>query len=147
MMDTRSIIRHAVTGFLLVLACDSGSARAAGGKETTVLATPLPNAPGLELDSIVVTYAPGAKSPPHVHDASAFVYVLSGKVRSKIAGQAVRVYRKGDAWFEPPGTHHEISENASVTEPALLLVVFIARPGARLSHPPHAPIARPAGGI
>jgi quercetin dioxygenase-like cupin family protein len=112
------------------------AAFAAGGAESPVLETPLPNAPGLQLKAITVTYAPGAKSRPHVHDASVFVYVLSGTVRSRIAGQPVHLYRAGESWFEPPGTHHLVSENASESEPARLLVVFVARPEAALTHSP-----------
>jgi quercetin dioxygenase-like cupin family protein len=34
----------------------------------------------------------------------------------------VQVYHAGESWTEPPGADHEISENASSTEPASLLV-------------------------
>ena len=29
------------------------------------------------------------------------------------------------SWFESPGGHHRVSENASATEPARLLAVFV----------------------
>jgi hypothetical protein len=29
-------------------------------------------------------------------------------------------------WTEPPGSHHQISENASTTEPASLLAISVA---------------------
>jgi len=43
------------------------------------------------------------------------------------------VYRAGDSFFEPPGSEHLLSENASATEPASLLAVHIADDGAGLT--------------
>ena len=70
---------------------------------------------------------------PHRH-GSAFVYayVLQGTVRSRLAGEPVRTYHQGQNWFEQPGAHHLLTENASRTEPARLLVVFVADTGAKL---------------
>ncbi len=90
-----------------------------------VLTANIPNAPGQMLRSITVTYGPGDKSTPHRHEASAFVYVLSGQIRSQVGEAPVRVYGVGDSFFEPAGARHGISENASDTEPATFLVVFI----------------------
>lgn len=100
--------------------------------DTSVVTKPLamsrlPNAPGKSLKTIAVSYAPGAKSPPHRHAASAFVYaqVLEGAIRSQVDGHEIRTYQVGESWTESPGDHHLISENASMTDPAKLLVVFI----------------------
>jgi quercetin dioxygenase-like cupin family protein len=84
---------------------------------------------------VVVEYAPGGKSSPHRHDASAsvFAYVLSGSIRSQVTGGKTEVYRAGQGRFEPPGAHHVIGENASATEPASLLAVFVADANANLT--------------
>ncbi|MET4118247.1 quercetin dioxygenase-like cupin family protein [Bradyrhizobium sp. JR1.5] len=37
----------------------------------------------------------------------------------------MRIYRAGESWSEPPGVTHSISRNASTTEPAKLLAVFV----------------------
>ncbi|WP_144403743.1 cupin domain-containing protein, partial [Caballeronia zhejiangensis] len=37
-----------------------------------------------------------------------------------------RVYHAGESFFEEPGAVHRISRNASTTNPAKLLAVFIA---------------------
>jgi quercetin dioxygenase-like cupin family protein len=37
----------------------------------------------------------------------------------------VRVYRAGESWSEPPRARHPIRRNASKTEPAKLLTVFV----------------------
>lgn len=85
------------------------------------------NVPGKTMTALVVDYAPGGKSPPHRH-GSAFVvgYVLSGAIRSKINNGEERVYRAGEHWTEKPGVRHTVSENASETEPAKLLAIFVA---------------------
>jgi quercetin dioxygenase-like cupin family protein len=45
----------------------------------------------------------------------------------------VKVYKAGESFFEPPGSEHLVSENASATEPASLLAVFVADDGAQLT--------------
>jgi quercetin dioxygenase-like cupin family protein len=44
-----------------------------------------------------------------------------------------RIYRAGESFFEPPGSIHLVSENASATEPAALLAIFIADDGVTLT--------------
>lgn len=98
----------------------------------------LPNVPGKQLVSVVVDYPPGTKSQPHHHAPSAFIYayVVSGSVRSQLEGEATpRVYRAGESWFENPGAHHIVSENASDTQPAKLLAVFVVDANATLTIP------------
>ena len=87
----------------------------------------IPNIPGKSIVAVVVNYAPGAKSVSHRHAKSAFIraYVLSGAVRSQVDDEPVKVYRAGESWFENPGAHHKVSENASTTEPAQLLAIFV----------------------
>lgn len=89
------------------------------------------NVPGKRLVSLIVDYPPDARSVPHRHAGSAFIYahVLSGEIRSQVNDGPVRVYRPGEGWFENPGSHHRVSENASKTEPARLLAVFIVDEG------------------
>jgi len=87
----------------------------------------IPNIPGKSLIAVVVSYTPGAKSSSHHHAGSAFIYayVLSGAIRSQVDDEPVKVYRTGESWYEDPGAHHKVSENASATEPAQLLAVFV----------------------
>jgi len=87
----------------------------------------IPNIKGKSMVAVVVTYHPGAKSMSHRHAGSAFIYayVLSGSIRSKVDDQPAKVYRTGEAFYEDPGSHHVISENASQSEPASLLAVFV----------------------
>jgi quercetin dioxygenase-like cupin family protein len=77
--------------------------------------------------ALEVEYAPGAASPSHTHAKSAFIYayVISGAIESKVNDGATRIYRAGESWSEAPGATHSISRNASKTEPAKLLAVFV----------------------
>ena len=87
----------------------------------------LPNAAGKSMIAVVVSYPPGAKSASHRHAPSAFIYahVLSGSIRSRVDDQPAKVYAVGEGFYESPGAHHWVSENASDTEPASLLAVFV----------------------
>lgn len=88
---------------------------------------PIPNSAGKSLIAVEVDYPPGAGSVPHAHAKSAFIYayVVSGAVESKVDDGDVHVYRAGESWSEPPGAKHLVSRNASKTQPAKLLAVFV----------------------
>lgn len=96
-------------------------------KVTQIFDRELPNVPGKSLRAVLVEYGPGAASPSHRHPASAFIYatVLEGEIRSKVNDNPERVYKAGEAWTEQPGDHHQVSANASTTEPAKLLAIFV----------------------
>jgi quercetin dioxygenase-like cupin family protein len=51
--------------------------------------------------------------------------VLSGAIRSQVGDEPAKVYQVGEGFYEVPGAHHRISENASKTKPASLLAVFV----------------------
>jgi quercetin dioxygenase-like cupin family protein len=87
----------------------------------------LTNVPGKAMIAVEVIYAPGQASPPHHHAKSAFImaYVISGAIVSQVEGQPERTYRPGETWYENPGDHHVVSRNASATEPAKMLAVFV----------------------
>ena len=106
------------------------SAEAASQERQTI--TPafreaIPNIPGKSLVAIVVNYPPNGATPAHYHPRSAFVtgYVLSGSIRSQVNDGKTQVFRAGESWTEPPGAYHPISANASATEPASLLAIFV----------------------
>jgi quercetin dioxygenase-like cupin family protein len=87
----------------------------------------LPGVPGKSIKGVLVEYGPGGSSPAHTHARSAIIYatVLEGRVRSKVNDGPERVYGVGENWTELPGDHHVVSANASATEPAKLLAVFV----------------------
>lgn len=91
----------------------------------------IPNIPGKSLIAAVVTYPPNGASPSHHHAKSAFIYayILEGEIRSSVDGSAPKIYKAGESFYEDPGSHHAISENASKTKPAKLLAVFVVDSG------------------
>lgn len=121
-------------GTALVRAVRAGSA----GHDHTVFSAQLPNVPGKTLTAVVVEYEPGGTSAAHRHAGSVLAYVLSGEIRSQNSATGpVRVYRAGETFFEPPGSTHLVSANASDTKPASLLAVFVADDHAQLTQPAH----------
>jgi quercetin dioxygenase-like cupin family protein len=130
-----------VVGAVLFAAavCNAGAAvnaayTDADGTAKQVRSEALPNVPGKNLTAVLVTYPPGGKSSKHHHAGSVFAYVISGAIRSKVSGQGpAKVYQAGESFFEPPGSEHLVSENASANEPASLLAVFVADGGAKLT--------------
>ena len=96
-------------------------------KVTLVYEHALPNVPGKSIKGVLVEYGPGGSSPAHTHPKSAFIYatVLEGAIRSSVNDGPVVTYRTGQSFSEMPGDRHSVSENASKTEPAKLLAVFV----------------------
>jgi quercetin dioxygenase-like cupin family protein len=103
---------------------DASDSRA---KVTLVYDHVLPNVPGKSIRGVLVEYAPGGASPAHTHPKSAFIYatVLAGAIRSQVNDGPVKTYRAGESFSEFPGDRHRVSANASATEPARLLAVFV----------------------
>jgi quercetin dioxygenase-like cupin family protein len=96
-------------------------------KVTLVFDHVLPNVPGKSMRGVLVEYQPGGLSAAHTHPASAFIYatVLEGAIRSQVNDGPVTVYHAGESFAELPGDHHSVSANASDTQPARLLAVFV----------------------
>ena len=110
-----------------VLAGGSAAADDAKSKVTLVYDHALPNVPGKSIRGVLVEYQPGGSSPAHTHAPSAFIWatVLEGAIRSQVNDGPVTVYRAGESFSESPGDRHGVSANASDTEPARLLAVFV----------------------
>lgn len=76
-----------------------------------------------------VDYPPGRVGMAHRHPGFTLAYVLQGAVIAKITGQEERTFTAGQMFFEPPGSVHEVSKNASQTQPARLLAMNFAKKG------------------
>jgi quercetin dioxygenase-like cupin family protein len=120
---------------LSALLC-AASPAAFGEQIKPVFQHELPNEAGKVLSVVEVDLAGGTKAGAHRHgEAFVYAYVLSGTVRSQLAGEPVRTYRAGEGWFEPPGARPLLTENQSRTTPARLLVAFVASAGESLKTP------------
>jgi quercetin dioxygenase-like cupin family protein len=93
----------------------------------------LPNVPGKRVTVLRVFYGPGGFTRPHRHAGSVTAYVSKGEIRSQLGGGPVETFTVGQSFFEPPGSTHLVSANASTTEPAELIAVFVADEGAQLT--------------
>ncbi len=88
-----------------------------------------------EVTVSVVDYAPGRVGKVHHHAGFVLAYVLEGMIVTKISGQEEKTYQPGEMFYEPPGSTHEVSRNASETQPAKLLAMIFAKKGVPLTMP------------
>ncbi len=122
---------------LLDLAASAAHAQAppAGGAapRPPVFKRDLPNVSleGWEVTVSHVDYPPGRVGQPHQHRGFLFAYVLEGSVVAQVIGEGVsdevRTYRTGEMFYEPIGATHQVSRNASETQPARLLAINLAK--------------------
>jgi quercetin dioxygenase-like cupin family protein len=123
----RFIYTLIVCALITTIGVGSGIAADKNAKVTLVYEHALPNVPGKSIKGVLVEYGPGGTSSAHTHPKSAFIYatVLEGAIRSSVNNGLVVTYHTGQSFSEMPGDLHSISENASKTEPAKLLAVFV----------------------
>ena len=107
--------------------------RSAGIKSTIASQEKLAHVAGKTVTVEIVEFPPLAFAPEHHHAGSVTVYVLSGIVRSQIAGEPAMDYHAGQSFFEPAGAVHLFAENPSATEPAKFMAIHIADDGAQLT--------------
>lgn len=86
----------------------------------------IPNCPGKTIVALQVSFPPNGSTPPHTH-AGAFVCVnvISGYVYNKMNDNPMEIFGPGECFKENPGCRHRISENASATEPAVIVATMI----------------------
>src|SRR5262245_44787160 len=91
---------------------------------------------GWEVTVSHVDYPPGRVGAIHHHAGFVLAYVLEGSVVTKISGQGEeKTYTVGQMFYEQPGATHEVSKNASQTQPAKLLAMIFAKKGSVLTTP------------
>lgn len=93
---------------------------------------------GKRMTVVEVIFPPGVVVDSHRHPGSVFAYVLSGAVRSQLAGEdEPTIYQAGQSWYEPPGARHIVNDNPSPDEPARLLAILFGDDEAELLLPDH----------
>lgn len=100
-----------------------------------VLAEALPkmDAEHLKATLVEVNYGPGESSAPHSHPCPVIGYVVAGTLRTQVRGEAEVVYKAGESFYEAANGVHEVSANASATEPAKFAAFFVCDHDAPLS--------------
>ena len=129
---------------LLTLISSTGAAPADQPQITLapLLKQELADLPGKEIVMVTVRYLPGGSSLPHRHDAHVFVYVLEGAFKTQIAGHDPVTLTVGQVFYESPQDIHQMSANASLTEPAKILVFWLKDKDKPLSRPASAQTSR-----
>lgn len=115
-----------------VLACGAFAASptsAADAIVTPLMTKALAEYPGKEVLMISVDYPPGSVDPVHRHDAHSFIYVLDGSIVMQVKGGNEVTLTAGQTFYEGPDDIHVIGRNASKTQPAKFLVVFVKKEG------------------
>lgn len=123
------------------LLASAGHAEAQGAQtppapQPPVFVQSLPNVSldGWEVTVSHVDYPPGRVGNAHHHAGFVLAYVLQGSIVTKISGQGPeKTYNVGQMFYEQPGATHEVSRNASQTEPARLLAMIFAKKGSTLT--------------
>ncbi|WP_457266134.1 cupin domain-containing protein [Pseudomonas sp. P5_C3] len=120
---------------LALISCASAFAHDPSEKVTVLQDEMLKNVPGKKALMIEVDYQPGQSSIAHKHDGTTMAYVISGEITSQVKGQPAKTYKPGEFWYEPAGSEHMVSKNASATKPAKLLVFMVLAPDEKVLIP------------
>lgn len=118
----------------VVITCSSLAAPCVHSAEQAVvkplMTKALADYPGKELLMITVEYPPGSVDPVHRHDAHALIYVLEGSIVMQVKGGKEVTLTRGQTFYEGPNDVHVVGRNASATQPAKFVVVFLKKEGA-----------------
>jgi len=118
-----------------ILGCAAVAHRAAAADTPHAIVTPLlskefANIPGKEGTMLLVEFPPGSVDAVHRHDAHVFVYVLEGSIMMGVKGSKEVTLTAGQTFYENPNDIHTVGRNASTTESAKFLAVFVKDQGA-----------------
>lgn len=139
-MDRRELLQAgltAIAGTVTLGVVDAAAQAPAAATQSKPLGAHPLGAPfdGWTGTMLEVTYPPGAVSASHQHPGPTFGYVVRGRIRWAIDGEPAKVLEAGQSFFEPLGSVHSTSANASATEPAVISVVIVGKAGEPLSKP------------
>jgi quercetin dioxygenase-like cupin family protein len=120
-----------ITKLVVMLVClVSNPLETKEAKVTPLLSKDLTEFPGKEGVMITVEYPPGSKDPVHRHNAHGFIYVLEGSIVMQVRGGKQTTLTAGQSFYEGPDDVHVVGRNASQTNPAKFLVLFVKDKGA-----------------
>lgn len=140
-MTRRDLLQSGLAAVAGAAAVSEGTGTASAQTPATTQARPLgahplgPAFDGWQGTMLEVTYPPGVVSASHQHPGPTFGYVVRGRIRWAINGEPAQILGPGQAFFEPMGSVHSTSANASDTEPATIAVVILGKTGEALSKP------------
>ena len=124
-----------VAAFLSTFTGTASASPSSNVKQIFEKALPDVSLHGWSATAVEVSYAPGASSKPHRHPGFVIGYVVEGSVRFRISGEPERVIAKGEMFYEPPGSVHLVSQNASGSESAKSMALIFAETGKPITTP------------
>ena len=124
-----------MTKVLIALCLAAATAAAQEAKETPLMTQDLAGIDGKEGTMVMVECASGGSDAVHRHHAYAFVYVLEGAVVMQVQGGQEVTLGPVQTFHESPEDVHTVSRNASTSQPAKFLVVFVKQKGAPITVP------------
>ena len=127
------VTMDAISEFPVPICAADASSGSSLNKVELITSHALPDLPGKRVTVVRVTYGPGGFTPPHRHAGTVTAYITKGQIRSQLGGGPLEIFEVGQSFFEPPGATHLVSANASNTEMAELIAVFVADEGAQLT--------------
>jgi quercetin dioxygenase-like cupin family protein len=113
-----------------IAACADAADTSGAAAVTPIMQKSLSDIPGKEVLMNIVEYPPGSSDPIHRHNAHAFVYVLEGSIVMQVRGGKQVTLTPGQTFYEGPHDVHTVGRNASDTQPARFLVIFLKNKGA-----------------
>lgn len=135
-MERRDVLQAGLAVVLGAALPETAGAQAAASTSKPLGVHPLGTAfEGWQGTMLEVTYPPGSVGAAHQHPGPTFGYVVKGRIRWAINGEPAQELGPGQSFFEPMGSVHSTSANASTTDAAVIAVVILGRPGDALSKP------------
>jgi quercetin dioxygenase-like cupin family protein len=74
---------------------------------------------------VEVTIEPGQAGLPHRHPGPGFVYVIEGEYELGIDDKPTKIYKAGEAFYEPTGCLHRVSRNPAKQGRTRLIAVVV----------------------
>ncbi len=130
---TLPLTMDGISSIVSPLCATSAAAASSLDRVELIASHALPNVSGKRVTIVRVFYGPGGFSRAYRHAGTETAYVTKGEIRSQLGRGPVETFKVGQSFFEPPGSTHLVSANASSTEPAELIAVFVADEGAELT--------------
>jgi quercetin dioxygenase-like cupin family protein len=138
-MHRRVLLDTLVTaGVGAVLSPLIAAALPVASEDRQILAQDLPHITleNWRMTALEVSYKPGEMDQAHRHPGFVFGYVIEGALKFGIDGGTPKTVHAGEMFYEPPGSVHRVSGNASTTQPARLLAMIFAEKTLPLESPP-----------
>jgi quercetin dioxygenase-like cupin family protein len=99
-----------------------------------LLQEPLANHGDQVVSVIKLVASPGTVAPgAHKHPGPVFAYILQGEIENQVAPDPPKIYRAGEAFYEPPMHAHQLFRNLNKTEPAEVIVFEVSEKGKPLA--------------